>query len=268
MRRLAAALALLAALPVPARAATPQTPLRAYVLERVSDDATDPGVMGGAGAGNHQYTYAAVASATAGPDGRFTAADGALFFGASAESDPGVNSPAGTVRCSAVPAGGQVCSNGMAGAGIAFAVWWEGATFNRVLVAMRGEGQRVELMEGVSGWRLSRWTGPVRDVNGDAAGATASPYGAGSFLDVEAPGGPGGSVAIGHPPCYSPGWGAAGTGAVRLLGGTEEVVATCPAQFGPPAAAAPGSTEWTLTGAAAGVSDVPTRLVVIEAPRT
>lgn len=267
MRRLAVALALLAALPVPAGAAS-QPPLRGYVLEKVSADATAPGVSGGAGAYDHQYAYAAVAAATVGRDGRFGDAEGGLFFGATAESDPEASTPGPAVRCSDVPAAGQVCSSGMAGAGIAFAVWWDGdVTFNRVVVAMRGNDQQLRIMDGVRGWRLRRWDGAVREVAGDLAGATGSPAGAGAFVDAQAVGGPGGSVAIGHPPCRQATYASAGTGAVRLLGGTREAVGTCGASLAPPAAAAPGSTEWTFTGAAAGVSDVPVRMVVIEAPQ-
>ncbi|HEV2890240.1 MAG TPA: hypothetical protein VGX28_07660 [Frankiaceae bacterium] len=265
MRRLAAALVLAAALPVPAADAG-LPPLRAYVLERVSADATDPAVRGGTWAGDGQYAYAAVASATAGADGRFDDAEGAMFFGVSATSDPSVSTPAGRVQCSAVPAAGTACVDGMAGGGIAFLVWWEDATFDRVVVAMRGHDQRVELDDHVRGWRLSAWRGPVREVAGDLATATATPYGAGSFVDAESVGGPGGSVAIGHPPCTQVGYVSGGAGAVRLLGGTREVVGSCPATFSPPAAAAPGSTEWSLTGAAGGVSDVPVRMVVIESP--
>lgn len=266
MRRLTLAVAALAALPLPAHAA-PQPPLRAYVLERVAADATDPGVTGGAGANDHQYAYAAVASATVGDDGRLRGADGALFFGATAESDTSASSPNGTTRCSQLPGAGQVCGSGYAAAGIAFAVWWDDAAFNRVVVVMRGHHQQLRLMDGVRGWRLRRLDGTVREVAGDLAGASTTPYGAGSFVDAESVGGPGGSVAIGHPPCAQVGYAGAGGGAVRLLGGTKEAVATCPATFAPPAAAAPGSTEWVLTGAAAGVSDVPVRMVVIEPRR-
>jgi len=265
MRRLALVLAVLATAPLPASAAAGQPPLRAYVLERVSPHATDPGVSGGAGADNHQYAYAAVASATAGDDGRFDDAEGALFFGTSAESDPAVSTPNGDTHCSQVPQAGQVCSSSYAGAAIGFAVWWDDATFDRVLVVMRGNNQRVELMDGVRGWALKRWNGTVREVAGDLAGATASPYGAGSFVEAEAVGGPGGSVAIGHPPCMRVTYASTGAGAVRLLGGTRDVVGTCSASLVPPAAAAPGSTEWSLSGATAGVSDVPVRMVVIEA---
>ncbi|HEX8001798.1 MAG TPA: hypothetical protein VF519_03795 [Mycobacteriales bacterium] len=267
MRRLALTvpLALLATLPaVPAHAA-PE--LRGWVLERVSAAATPPGVRGGASAYDHEYAYAAVASATAGEDGRFDDADGALFFGSTAESDPVVRTPAGEHRCSEVPVGGTACADATAGSGIAFAVWWDEAAFDRVVVVVRGRGPAVELMEDVHGWRLSEWTGTVREVAGDLAGADTSPYGLGSFVDAGAVGGPGGSVAIGHPPCTQVTYASTGSGAVRLLGGTRDKVASCPATFAPPAAGAPGSTEWSLTGAAAGVSDVPVRMVVIEAPQ-
>lgn len=262
MRTLLATLAVLAALPLPADAA--RLPVRAYVLERVSDDATDPGISGGAGARDHEYAFAAVASVTT-SRGRFADATGALFFGVTAESDPEATGPGGATRCSAVPGAREVCGRTVSGAGLAFAVWWEDATFDYVLVAMRGRDQEVRPMEGVRGWRLRPWRGAVREVAGDLAGATASPYGLGSFVDAEAVGGPGGSVAIGHPPCTQVAYASGGAGGVRLLGGTREALGACPATFAPPAAASPGSTEWTLTGAAAGVSDVPVRMVVIEA---
>jgi hypothetical protein len=265
MRRLLPALLLLAVVPAPARAVT-QPPLRAYVLERVSDDATPPGVAGGAGADNHQYAFAAVASANVNDEGRFDAAEGVLFFGATAESDPYVTTPATGARCSDVPPASSVCGSGSwSGAAIAFIVWWDGpVTFNRVVVVMRGMRQGVKLVDGVRGWVVRPWKGTVREVGGDLASASATPYGGGGFTKTTAVGGPGGSVAIGHPPCAYAGTVSAGTGAVRLSGGPSDVVSACPAPNTPPASAMPGSTEWQLDGGVVGVADVPARLVVVE----
>jgi hypothetical protein len=271
MRRTALALAALTAFPLaPALAAPKAEPLTTWVVERVSPDAREVTVRGGAGAGNHDYAFAAVASATVGKDGRFESADGGLFFGATTESGAVVRTPAGNVRCDGLPSGGTACTDGLAGSGIAFAIWWGDVTFNRVLVTIRGKDRTIDLGEnGSPGWRIRRWTGAVRVVTSVDYASANGPLGsgAGAFGDAQSFGGPGGSVAIGHPPCQGVGYAAAGSGVVRLQGGPHEVVATCPADQVPPAAAAPGGTEWTLTGASAGVSDVPARLVVIERPQ-
>jgi len=120
------------------------------------------------------------------------------------------------------------------------------------------------MTDDVRGWRLRRWDGNVREYGNDVASASGSPYGAGAFDDVTAIGGPRGSVAIGHPPCAYAGYASAGTGAVVLSGGRADVPSACPAPNTPPAAAMPGSAEWRLSGAIAGVADVPARLVVVE----
>jgi hypothetical protein len=267
MRTLAVAAALLALPVVPAHAAPKPPPTTTWVVERTSPRATSLTIRGGAGAGDHEWAMAAVASATVGPDGRFSGAEGGLFFGTVADGDPAVHTPAGTARCSDLPSTGTVCATTSVAA-IGFMIWWDDVTFNRAFVVLRGRRASVDLGErGDSpGWRLRRWTGPVRVVaDTDAAGADAVLASADGFTTAHAVGGPHGSIAIGHPPCRSVGYTGAGTGAVRLVGGVEEKVATC-ADFGPPAAYKPGSTEWTFSGAAAGMSDVPARLVVIERP--
>jgi len=266
MRTLAAA-ALLALPVVPAHAAPAPPPTTTWVVERTSPRATELTVRGSAGAEDKEWAMAAVASATVGADGRFRGAEGGLFFGAVAESDPWLHTPAGTTHCSELPTAGSVCANGWAGAGIGFAIWWDGITFNRVFVVMHGRRASIDLGDkGSPGWRIRRWTGPVRVIaDTDAAGAETGLAGVDGFTTAHAVGGPGGSIAVGHPPCRSVGYSGAGTGAVRLLGGVEDKVATC-ADFEPPAAYKPGSTEWTFSGAAAGMSDVPARLVVIERP--
>ena len=266
MRGLAlAALAALPVLPLPAGAASDPL-VKAWVVERVDPSATEVVVRGGAGARDHDYAMAAVASATVGRDGRFTSAEGALFFGVSPESGFRVRGPAGETTCEDLP-DRRLCSTTTAAGAIAFAAGWSGVTFNLVLFVLRGRDASVDLGEnGSPGWRLRRWDCRVRIVaNADAASAdTALGRGAGTFANAESVGGPGGSVAIGHPPCARFVVGLGG-GAVRLAGGKQEVVSTCPSMY-PPAAAAPGSTEWRLSGAAAGISDTPARLVVIEKP--
>jgi hypothetical protein len=142
-------------------------------------------------------------------------------------------------------------------------VWWDEASFNRVVVVMRGNDQGIELMDGVRGWRIEPWDGWLKEVGGDGAGASATPYGASAFVAANAVGPAGGSVAIGHPPCAYFGYASAGSGAVRLTGGHEDIVSACPAPNTPPAAAMPGSAEWRLSGATAGITDVPARLVVV-----
>jgi hypothetical protein len=260
------ALALTAALLpfVPAEAATKPS-VTAWVVERTAPGARSLSVSGGSGAGDGEHAFAAVASATLDARGRFSDAEGALFFGSDPDSDPGVSSPAGTTRCSDVPAAAQVCASSTTGAGIGFVVWWDDATFDRAFVVLAGRGKQVAI-EG-SGWRLRRWTGPVRVVyESDLASAgTVLGRGAAAFNAAESWGGPGGSVAIGKLPCLSAGYTQAGGGAVRLTGGTAEKLATC-ADWYPPAAAAPAGTEWLLDGAAAGASDTIARLVVVERP--
>src|SRR4051812_35581929 len=106
MRRLTLALALIAALPaVPARAATP-TVVRTWVVERVSASAGDIIVQGGAGAADGDYAMAAVAAATVGPDGRFSYAEGGVFFGTTVDSTFHVTTPAGGAGCEDLPAPG------------------------------------------------------------------------------------------------------------------------------------------------------------------
>jgi hypothetical protein len=267
MRRLMLVLPVLALLPLTSADAAERTVVRAWVAERVSAAATAIEVNGGAGVNDHDYAMAAVASATVGRDGRLTGADGALFFGATIDSTPSVGTPGGSLHCEALPAAGTACSDMPAFGAIGFAVGWSDAAFNRVFVVVRGTDPSVALGRKVRGWELHRWYGRVRIARGDDADATTPVgFGAGAFTTAEAVGGPGGSVAIGHPPCKMAGYAAAGAGAIVLSGGTHDVVASCPADQVPPAAAAPGSTEWTLSGAVSGVSDVPARMVVIERP--
>jgi hypothetical protein len=269
MRRLAAAIAAAiaaaVALPVvPAHAGTP--PTTTWVVERTSSRARTLTIRGGAGAGEHEWAMAAVVAATVGADGRFRGAEGGLFFGATAE-DAKVTGPDGVTHCKDLPVPGGVCMSDF-GAAIGFAIWWDEITFNRAFVVLRGRDASIDLGDhGSPGWRIRRWTGPVRVVGDVDDAAVEGPLGAGAggFTKAEAVGGPGGSVAIGHPPCRSLGYTGAGSGAVRLLGGVQDAVATC-ADWAPPAAYKPGSTEWSFTGAIAGVSDVPARLVVIERP--
>jgi len=267
MRRLAVATALLALPLVPARAAAPPPATVTYVAERTSAAAKELTVRGGAGARDHEYALAAVASATVGRDGRFAGADGALFFGSTAEDGAVVRTPVAQVKCKDI-ANGLACAND-AGAAIGFAVWWDETPFNRVFVVLHGRNISADLGEhGSPGWRLRRWTGTTKLVNGMLEPASAgAPAGAGAsaFARAQATGGQRGSVTIGHPPCTFMSVLPAGSGAVRLLGGEKDVVGTC-ADQNPPGAYAPAGAEWTLDGAAAGYSDVTTRLVVIEPP--
>ncbi|MDQ1710892.1 MAG: hypothetical protein QOE45_342 [Frankiaceae bacterium] len=271
MRRLALALAVLTALPLTAATAAPAPePVTTWVVERISPAATQGLVVRGwSGAHIHDYAFAAVASATVGKDGRFASAEGALFFGVTTESGVVVRSPAGGFRCDGLPSGGTSCTEGLAGGGIAFAVSWTKPTFNRVLVVIRGTGRSMDLGRDASpGWRVRRWAGTTRVVAAADLTSADGPLGTGAaaFNDARSAGGPDGSIAIGHPPCRTLGYGTAGTGAVLLTGDATDVVSTCPADMYPPAAASPGGTEWRLTGAGAGVSDVPARLVVVGMP--
>lgn len=263
MRKLAALALSLALLPaVPATADS--YGVTAWVVERTSATATSLTVRGGVGALGGEDAFAAVSSATVDRAGRFTDAEGALFAGLVPE-DPRVTTPAGEVGCHDVP-GGTGCVVRSLGGVLAFAVWWDDATFDRVVVVLRGRSKDVELSES-PGWRLRRWTGTVRVVDDVDVVSAATPLGrgVGTFGYADSPGGPGGSVAMGKLPCMHAGYTSAGTGAARLLGGTEERLATC-ADWIPPAAAARGSTEWVLDGAGSGVSDTSARLVVVERP--
>lgn len=266
MRRLALLVALLA---LPVSAAEAKAPMRTttWVVERVSSDASDTlTVRGGAGADEHEWAMAAVAAASVGQDGRFTFAEGGLFFGAMA-NETTVTSPAGETRCSDVSAVKAVCLSDF-GAGIGFAIVWSKVTFNRAFVVLRGRAASIDLGEdGTRGWRYRRWTGPVRILGDDGEVSAAGPVGTSTstFTDAEAAGGPGGSIAIGHLPCRGIGYTNTGSGAARLRGGTKDVVATC-ADWYPPASYNAGGAEWTFSGAATGVSDVPARLVVIQRP--
>ena len=268
MRRLAALALTLSLVPLAPAASAGAPTVTAWVAERVSPTATTLTVRGGAGARDGEYAFAAVASATAGRDGRFTDADGGLFFGIAPDSEGRVSTPAGDTGCRDVGAGGTACVVTDAGGAIGFAMWWDDVTFNRALIVLRGRNKQVDLGEqGSPGWRLRRWTGAVRVVSDAdmASASTALGRGVGTFGYAEAPGGSTGSVAIGRLPCLNAGYTNVGAGAARLFGGTKEKVATC-ADWYPPAAAAPGGTEWVLDGAATGVSDTPARLVVVENP--
>lgn len=262
MRRLAPFLALsLSALPLAPVADAAGPALTAYVVERTDPDAASLTVSGGVGAGDREYALAAVATANTGANGRFTSADGALFFGVTVEAYAAVKTPAGTYRCGDIPVAGTACAGALAGGGIGFAVWWDDAAFDQALVVLRGRGADLDVSVG---WAASRWTGSVRVVdNADAASVTTTGGGVAAFAgEATAPGGGRGSVAIAHPPCHLFGIAAPGAGAVALTGGAAPVVAACPDALAPPASAASGATTWKLTGAAAGVSDVPARLVV------
>lgn len=263
MRRLTVLAALLALPVVPAHAAPP--PTVTYVAERLSPTAHTVEISGGAGASDHEWALAAVVAATVDSAGRFTYAEGGLFFGAVAESGAVVRTPVATKRCADLPTA-AFCANSRAGAGIGFVIWWDDAAFNRVFVVLRGRDASASL-DGTRGWRLRRWTGPVHVVaDGDYAGAdTVLGASAGAFAKANAVGGVRGSLSVGHPPCRTLGYTGAGTGVVQLKGGADDVTATCAVET-PPAAYARGSTEWELTGEAAGMSDVPARLVVIEPP--
>jgi hypothetical protein len=265
MRRLAALALMLTALPL-APASAADRLLTTWVVERTTSAPAPLTIRGGAGAHDGDYAFAAVAGATV-RNGRFTGAEGGLFFGIAPDSDVSARTPVADVECKDVPVASGVCAASMSGGGIAFAVWWDEPTFNRAFLVLRGVDKNMDLGEdGSPGWRLSRWTGTTRVVtDADMASAgSAMGRGAGAFGSASAPGGVGGSVAIGSLPCESLVVGA-GSGAATLTGGTKDAVATC-ADQAPPAAAAPGSTEWVFEGAAGGVSAHPARLVVIQAP--
>ena len=267
MRRLLALALLVAALPV--TSANAGDPLLAtWVVERTDPHATTLTVRGGAGARNHEYAFAAVASATVAKDGRFTGADGGLFFGITPDTDARARTPLYDVACRDIPVAGHVCSSSEAFGGSTFAIWWDDVTFNRVFVVLRGRDKDVDLgSPATPGWRLRRWDGTTRVVtDADVAeAATPAGRGAGTFSYAAAPGGSAGSVAMGKLPCLNAGYTNVGAGAARLVGGTEEKVATC-ADWAPPAAAAKAGTEWVLDGAATGASDTPARLVIVERP--
>jgi hypothetical protein len=270
MRRLALVLAVVTAFPLsPVSAAPPKIGISTWVVERVKPNARALSISGGASAWNHDYAFAAVASVSLDKDGRFADAEGGLFYGAAAESGVFVRTPAGDVACGGLPNGGTACHDGLAGAGIAFAIWWDNASFNKVFVVLRGSDRSAKIdTKSSPGWRIRPWTGPVRVVTNADYGSVMGPLGTGVTVsgDATAAGGSTGSVAIGHPACASYGVAAAGSGVVTLQGGTKDVTRTCPKDVAPPAAAAPGGTEWTLSGASAGQTDVPTRLIVIEPP--
>lgn len=262
MRRLAALALLLTVLPLaPVSAADPM--LATWVVERVSPTARTLSLNGGAGARDGEHAFAAVASATMGSDGKFAGADGALFFGVMPDSQAEARTPAGDVACRDVPVAATVCAMQTAAGAIGFAAWWSDVTFNRAFVVLHGRDKVVRL-DRSPGWRLRRWTSPVRVVTDADMVTTGTPVGrgVGTFGYAGAPGFPGGSVAIGKLPCLNAGYANVGAGAARLIGGPKEVVATC-ADWYPPASAARGSTEWELDGAASGAADTPARLVVI-----
>lgn len=265
MRRLAVLALLLTALPL-APASAADRLLTTWVVERTTSSPAPLTIRGGAGAHDGDYAFAAVAGATV-RDGRFTSAEGGLFFGLAPDSQVSAHTPAADVECKDVPVASGVCAGAITGGGIAFVVWWDEPAFNRAFLVLRGVGKSMDLGEdGSPGWRLSRWTGTTRVVT-DADMVTAGSAmgrGAGAFGYADAPGLAGGSVAIGSLPCENFVVGA-GAGAATLTGGTKDAVATC-ADSSPPAAAAPGSTEWVFEGAAGGVAAHPARLVVIQAP--
>jgi hypothetical protein len=117
---------------------------------------------------------------------------------------------------------------------------------------------------------LRAWRGAVRMVDDvDPVSVTGPAYtGAGETAAlVEAPGGAAGSIAFAHPSCgRGLGLVTIGAAAMTLTGGTDDVVADCPTDVVPPTGSARGRTTWRLTGAGAGASDVPVRLVVIDLP--
>lgn len=264
MRRLAALTLLLAAAPVaPAHAAATTT---TWVVERVRDDAGPLTIRGGAGAGDGEYAFAAVATTTVDAKGQFDSAQGVLFFGVAPDTQASTTTPVGDLACRDVPAASEICAGQASGGVVVFAAWWDAPGFDLAFVVLHGSDKTIDLGErGSRGWRARRWTAPVRVVDEGDLARTAGAFamGAAVFGRSEAPGGVAGSLAIGHIPCKhlsSPGY---GTGAATLTGGEKDVLATC-ADFSPPAAYAFGGTEWVLDGAVTGVSDSPARLVVID----
>jgi hypothetical protein len=119
------------------------------------------------------------------------------------------------------------------------------------------------------GWRVTRLPGSYfrrvlsseADTDGADVDVTVS-----SFRGAKAAGGPNGSLVLAPSACAS-----AGTGSAILSGGNEPDKYTCPAvgvltrptMWG----AAPGRTEWRVTGDEVGVSQWRTRLAVIDLPR-
>lgn len=132
----------------------------------------------------------------------------------------------------------------------------------RVAFAFRGEG-----------WRAYRAPLTYRYVDGPQD-ATASTHvllaGAEVFTAAAAPGGRSGSLAAAFPPCSVAASGVVGRGAgrVTLAGGAEPAEAICPATRSFLGSYARGSTEWSLTGPAAGDSTAnDTRLFVLDLPK-
>ncbi|HVF05324.1 MAG TPA: hypothetical protein VNA20_10815 [Frankiaceae bacterium] len=260
MTRIAALALLLAGLPLaPADAATTTT---TWVVERTAPDPERLTVGGGAGVHTGEYAMAAVATADAEPDGALRSAEGVLYVNVAATSDPYVRTPVAGASCTGTPGVSEVCSEWFAGGGLAFAAWWDDPDFDRVFVVLRGAASSVEVTG--RGWRLRRWSGETRIAGDDAVSAGVPFAGARAFQQASARGGASGSLALGQLPCDGVGLVGAGAGAAQLTGGAAPVLTTC-ASAAPAAAVATGATTWTLDGAAAGLADVPARLVVIDA---
>lgn len=149
----------------------------------------------------------------------------------------------------------------------------EGGTsvHNRLYVVVEGPG---EVRFSGRGWVLRtraldhRW---LASRDAEVSGVLTGTTGVQHFESASLPGGVGGSIAVGAPPCSQAGSGLTprGVGTATLRGGTHEPSLTCPANAGRPyvTATAPAEADWRLTGPVVGEStmaNVP--LLVLDLP--
>lgn len=145
------------------------------------------------------------------------------------------------------------------GFGVSFTVQGGGPRQDiRLYLVMRGTDVHIHDLAMI-GWRARHTaSGVLRRTDVDATGAGVAFAGedAGATVSVGAPGFTAGSVAIGVPECD-----VVGAGAMTLTGGQGVVPAVCPSE--PVSDVARGKTQWSFSGATAGVSEDSTRLLVI-----
>jgi hypothetical protein len=249
--------------------AAPQEQRVVYVIERTTPGPSSYKVMATAQPGEGGAFVGSVFAAVA--RGRITGVRPGSSTSMDRTNEPHVYSPAATV--SSCDVGQCDLYNSTGGQGISYEDTDGSDPLNRAFIAVAGIAPRVEF-EG-DGWRLRRtsWTfafvdGTESDGVGVRGGDT---HGAELFLEAALGGGRYGSIALATPPCSTTTTNAAsrGIGRVTLDGGVEPQTVTCPTDNPSRLASwAPGAATWSLSGPAAGTTELSeTRLFVLDFPR-
>jgi len=133
-------------------------------------------------------------------------------------------------------------------------------------------GRKVQYEFHAKGWKLVRMPLTFRYLDGGETSPAFSKVGQNGvevYEDGTLPGGRGGSIALGIPPCSTSSSGLVprGAGTLTLDGGVSSESITCPTERIFPASYAPKATTWRFHGRAAGdTTGRDTRLYVVDIP--